>query len=48
MLKHGTDYVAQALEEYEAQQKAKMVESLRRKAKALGLELTPKVEGAAS
>ena len=48
MLKHGTDCVAQALEEYEAKQKEKMVESLQRKAKALGLELTPKVEGVAS
>ena len=44
MLKHGTQYVAQALEEYEAKMKAKMLESLRKKAKALGLELTPKVE----
>lgn len=48
MLKHGTDYVAQALEEYEAKQKEKMLESLRKKAKALGLELKPKVEGVAS
>ena len=44
MLKHGTEYVAQALEDYEAKVKAQLLESLRKKAKALGLELTPKVE----
>jgi transposase len=48
MLKHGTEYVAQALEDYEATLKVKMMESLRKKAKALGMELTPKVEGQAS
>lgn len=45
MLKHGTEYVAQALEDYEAKMKAQLMESLRKKAKALGFELTPKVEG---
>lgn len=42
MLKHGTEYVAQALDEYEAKMKAQMMETLRRKARMLGFELTPK------
>ncbi len=42
MLQHGTEYVAQGLEDYEAKQKAKMLEGLRRKAQVLGMELTPK------
>lgn len=41
MLSHGTEYVAQGLEEYKAKQKAQMLEGLRRKALALGMELTP-------
>jgi transposase len=45
MLKHGTEYVAQALEDYEAKMQAQLMESLRKKAKALGFELTPKAEG---
>ncbi len=44
MLKHGSEYVAQALEEYEAKLKAQLTESLRRKAQALGFELTPTAE----
>jgi len=45
MLKHGTEYVAVALADYEAKLKAKMMDSLQKKAKALGFELTPKVQG---
>ena len=47
MLKHGTEYVAQALEDYQAKMTAEMLESLRRKAQALGMQLTPAVEGQA-
>jgi hypothetical protein len=45
MLKHGTQYVAQALEVYEAKVKAIMMDSLRKKAESLGFALTPKVAG---
>lgn len=45
MLKHGTEYVAQALEDYEAKVKTKLRDSLQKKAAVLGFELTPKVEG---
>jgi transposase len=44
MLKHGTEYVAHALTEYEAKLKAQVIKSLRKKAKALGMELMPKVQ----
>jgi hypothetical protein len=44
MLKHGTEYVAQELDKYEAEVKAKLIESLRKKAKALGMELHPQAE----
>jgi transposase len=42
MLKHGTEYVVQSLAEYETQMREKLERSLRRKAEALGFELTPK------
>lgn len=42
MLKHGTEYVAQTLEEYEAKVREKLERSLRRKASALGFELVAK------
>lgn len=45
MLKHGTEYVAQALEDYAAKLHAQMLQSLRKKAAALGMELKSKVEG---
>lgn len=45
MLKHGTEYVAEALADYEAKVKAKMIQTLQKKAKALGFEMTPKVQG---
>ncbi len=42
MLRHGTEYVVQSLAEYEAQMREKLERSLRRKAEALGFDLTPK------
>ena len=39
MLKHGTAYVAQGLEEYEQQYQQRVVKSLSRKARDLGYEL---------
>jgi transposase len=41
MLKYGQDYVAQSMEEYEAKLKAKMLDTLKRKAAAMGFELAP-------
>ncbi len=42
MLRHGTEYVVRSLAEYEAQMREKLERSLRRKAEALGFDLTPK------
>jgi hypothetical protein len=39
MLKHGTAYVAQGLEEYEQQYRQRIVKNLSRKARDLGYEL---------
>jgi transposase len=41
MLKYGQDYVAQSMEEYEAKMKAKMLDTLKRKAAAMGFQLSP-------
>jgi transposase len=41
MLKYGQEYVTQSMEEYEARIKAKMLETLKRKAAAMGFELSP-------
>lgn len=41
MLKHGQEYVAQGLEQYEAQFRERTLQALKRKAKKLGFELTP-------
>ena len=41
MLRHGEEYVAQSMEEYEAKIKAKTLDTLKRKAAAMGFELTP-------
>jgi transposase len=41
MLKYGQDYVVQSMEEYEAKIKAKMLDTLKRKAAAMGFELSP-------
>ena len=41
MLQHGTEYGAQGRAEYEAQLKAQLTQSLRKKAQALGFELQP-------
>jgi len=43
MLKHGTEYVARSLLEYEAQVREKLERSVRRKALALGYDLVPRV-----
>jgi transposase len=42
MLKYGEEYVKQSMEEYEAKLKAKTFQVLKRKAAAMGFELTPK------
>jgi transposase len=42
MLKYGTEYVTQSLEEYESQVREKQERSLRRRAKALGFDLVAK------
>jgi hypothetical protein len=42
MLKYGTEYVKQSMEEYEQKVRGQMERSLRRKAAALGYELVPK------
>jgi transposase len=41
MLKYGEEYVTQSMEEYEAQIKAKILDSMRRKAATMGFQLTP-------
>ena len=41
MLKYGQEYVVQSMEEYEAKLKAKMLDALKRKAAAMGFELSP-------
>ena len=46
LLKHGTDYVAQEMEAYEAKYRARKVQTLARQADALGFQLVP-VAGAA-
>jgi transposase len=41
MLKYGQEYVVQSMEEYEAKMKAKMLDTLKRKAAAMGFQLSP-------
>jgi transposase len=41
MLTYGQEYVTQSMEEYEAKMKANMLKVLKRKAAALGLQLSP-------
>jgi transposase len=41
MLKYGQEYVTQSMEEYEAKLRAKMLDTLKRKAKAMGFQLSP-------
>ncbi len=41
MLKYGEEYVTQSMEEYEAKIKAKMLDTLKRKAAAMGFQLSP-------
>jgi hypothetical protein len=41
MLKYGEEYVIQSMEEYEAQIKAKVLDSMKRKAAAMGFKLVP-------
>jgi transposase len=41
MLKYGEEYVVKSMEEYEAQMKAKLVNSMARKAATLGFQLVP-------
>ncbi len=41
MLKYGQEYVTQSMEEYEAKVKANMLKALKRKAAAMGFELSP-------
>ena len=41
LLKHGTDYVAQELEAYEAKYRARKLQTLARQADALGFQLVP-------
>ena len=41
MLKYGQEYVTQTMEDYEAKLKAKMLDTLKRKAAAMGFELNP-------
>jgi hypothetical protein len=41
MLKYGEKYVMQSMEDYEAQIKAKLLESLTRMAAAMGFQLSP-------
>ena len=41
MLKYGEEYVAQSMEEYEAKIKAKMLDTLKRKAAEMGFQLSP-------
>jgi transposase len=46
MLKYGRDYVRQGMDEYAAKMRASAERLLRRKAAALGFELTPRAEAA--
>jgi hypothetical protein len=41
MLKYGEEYVTQPMEEYEAKIRAKMLDTLKRKAAAMGFQLSP-------
>jgi transposase len=41
MLRYGQEYVVKSMEEYEAKMKASILKSLRRKAAAMGFELSP-------
>ena len=41
MLKYGEEYVTQSMEEYEAKMKANMLKALKRKAAAMGFQLSP-------
>jgi len=41
MLKYGQEYVTQSLEEYEAKVKENLLKGLKRKAAALGFQLSP-------
>ena len=41
MLKYGQEYVTQSMDEYEAKLKAKMLDTLKRKAAAMGFQLSP-------
>ena len=41
MLKYGQEYVTQSMEEYEAKVQANILKSLKRKAAALGFQLSP-------
>jgi len=41
MLKYGQEYVTQSMEEYEAKAKANMLKALKRKAAAMGFQLSP-------
>jgi transposase len=43
MLRYGEEYVTQSMEEYEAKIKAKTLETLKRKAAAMGFQLSPLV-----
>src|SRR5262249_49587946 len=47
LLKHGTDYVAQEMEAYEAKYRERKLQTLARQAGALGVQLVP-AAGAAS
>jgi transposase len=42
LLKHGAEYVAQGMQEYEQAYRERMVKTLSRKARELGYELTPR------
>jgi hypothetical protein len=41
LLKYGTDYVAQGMEEYEAKYRERKLQALTRQAGALGFQLVP-------
>ena len=41
MISHGQEYLTQSMEEYEAQMKANILKTPRRKAAALGFQLSP-------
>ena len=48
MLKYGRDYVKQGMDEYAAKLRANAERILRKKAAALGFELTPRAAPAAT